>query len=137
MRRRGLISGCVLVCLIVTVSLTASSLRSTLRARREVATRHQLLQTDWLLHAGIQLARDQLAKQDDYQGETWQPQNVIAGDYEARVVIKVTEGENEAAIAEVVATLANSPRRGDRLHAFVTRRSHQWPIQRSINSSSE
>lgn len=137
MKRRGLITGCVLVCLIVTVSLTASSLRSTLRARREVATRHQLLQTDWLLNAGIQLAREKLAKQDDYQGETWQPQDVIVGYYQANVVIKVTEDENEAAIVEVVATLANSPRRGDRQHAFVTQRSHQWSIPRSTNSSSK
>lgn len=135
MRRHGLITGCVLVCLIVTVSLTASALRSTLRERREVMVRHQVLQTDWLLNAGIQLAAKQLADQPSYHGETWLPKETTGAYFDARVVIRVTQVEDQtkATSVEIIATLANSPSRGNRSNAFVTQCSHRLFIKRPTN----
>jgi len=134
MKRKGLITVCVLVCLIVTVSLSLSMLRSTLRARRDVAIRLQVQQTDWLLDAGIQLATVRLAESEEYAGETWQVGDAILGYYAGRVVITVLrDGDNIN--VEAVALLSNSnlPKKntpsGERERGMVTRRSHQWQIK--------
>ena len=134
MKRHGLITVCVLVCLIVTVSLSLSMLRSTLRARRDVAIRLQVQQTDWMLDAGIQLANARLAASEQYAGETWQVGDAILGYHAGRVVIAVLrDGDNIN--VEAVALLSNSnlPKKntpsGERERGMVTRRSHQWQIK--------
>ena len=134
MKRHGLITVCVLVCLIVTVSLSLSMLHSTLRARREVAIRLQVQQTDWLLDAGIQLANARLAESKEYEGETWQVSDAILGFYGGRAVIAVSRDDDNTTV-EVVALLSNSslPKKnsssGERERGMITQRSHRWQIK--------
>jgi len=134
MKRHGLITVCVLVCLIVTVSLSLSMLRSTLRARRDVAIRLQVQQTDWMLDAGIQLANARLAASEQYAGETWQVGDAILGYHAGRTVITVAR-DSENTTVKVVALLSNSSlpkqntRNGERERGMVTQRSHQWQIK--------
>ena len=134
MKRHGLITVCVLICLIVTVSLALSMLRSTLRARRDVAIRLQVQQTDWLLDAGIQLANARLAESEAYAGETWRIGDAIVGYHAGRAVITVTrDGDNTT--VEVVALLSNSslPKKvissGERERGMVTQRSYRWKFK--------
>jgi hypothetical protein len=142
MKRRGLVTACVLVCLIITVSLVATLLQSTLRARRDVAVRLQVLQTDWLLDAGIQLANRQLAKSVDYEGETWQIDDTLPGYFAGHAIITV-QREDDNAIVEVVARLCNSSNSKtivsnlDRAGGLVTQRSHQWQIKNFFPQENE
>jgi type II secretory pathway component PulK len=70
--RRGSALVCVLVCLSIAMSLVTSRVQSALQERRTMRTQHQLRQTEFLLAAGVLRASRQLAKSEDYAGETWQ-----------------------------------------------------------------
>jgi len=69
--RRASVLVCVLVCLAIATALVTSAVRTALDGRRAMRTQHQLRQTELLLDAGIQRAKQQLQSDIDYTGETW------------------------------------------------------------------
>ena len=55
-QRRGFLAVCVLACLAIAATTMAITVRCTLQARRNTRLEHQMLQTEWLLDAGVHRA---------------------------------------------------------------------------------
>jgi type II secretory pathway component PulK len=86
-RRRGAVLVMVLVCTLVAIGLVASGLQLTLRTQRRQTVLRQRYQTRLLLEAGIGLAQNRLAADEDYSGETWNAGEAFAQYRSARVTI--------------------------------------------------
>ena len=130
--RQGLVTVCVLVCLLVATSLAMLVMQSAIRERREIRLRHQMLQTEFLLDAGVQLARQRIEGSADYQGETWTPSPTTTHFPNANVVIQL--GDDNQTI-EVIASLGVMPDDTTRVAANVTRRSHKFSIATTTKES--
>lgn len=95
--RRATVLICVLACLAIVAALAALTLRSTLQAQAEAKTAHRLVQTEWLLDAGISHARRSVqASTGDYAGELIRlGPDELAG-HSGRLTIEVqSSAENE------------------------------------------
>lgn len=121
--RRGVLTICVLVCLTIAATIMVAIAGSALRARRNVQIEHQLVQTDWLLDAGIMHARDRLSQQPDYEGEILKPTGAIEDFGVAEIAIEVTTDASRQRVIDVTATLVESAER-----ARTTRRSQRISI---------
>ncbi|EMI21893.1 hypothetical protein RMSM_01177 [Rhodopirellula maiorica SM1] len=86
---------------------------SAVRAQRETRCRHQAIQTEWLLDAGIKRAISQMTADEKYEGEHWIPAFETTQFAKAAVEITVeptTRSDSSANVVSVnvVATLARS-----------------------------
>lgn len=100
--RPALITVCVLVCLMVASSLAISSLRSTILHRREIQSREQRLQAEWLLDAGIRLTILRVHATNEYVGEVWRPEGLPTTCSPAVVVIQSMDDDTSWRIAACV-----------------------------------
>lgn len=130
--RQGLVTICVLVCLLVATSLAMLVMRTAIRERREIGLRHQMLQTEFLLDAGVQVARQRIEASTEYQGETWTPNLATPHISNASVVIQLSDDDQTI---EVIATIGIMPDDETRVAANVTRRSHKFSIASTTNES--
>lgn len=122
-KQRGTMMVCTLVCLLVAVALITTSLQHSLRGRREVRVQNQMLQTEFLLDAGITRAIKQLKANADYTGETWRPAAIDQSD-NPLVEIVVADGR-----VNVNASLGEPVHEGQQLIASQTKRSYSFPLQ--------
>ncbi len=107
--RAGTILICVLACLAITTAMVTATLRSTLRDYREVRKERILRQTELVLEAGILRAREQLAANPEYEGETWQlSDSIVPGEIPATVEIAVDRAGDSPRVG-VTARLGVSP----------------------------
>ncbi len=136
MNRRALVTVCALVCLLVATSLVVTAAQSTLRTKRELFIRQQLRQTDLLLDAAIELARQRIQLSPGYTGETWRPGESLSHYFDPQVKITVTRNE-DATTVELTASVADIPPISDLAIGFVTRRSHQLIIKNTPSTNSE
>ena len=129
-RRQGTVLICVMACMLIASALVASSLQVSLLARRETRRELQMIQTEWLLDAAVQRARDQLRESPDYVGETWRPrvEELCFDVVEATISVSAPDSESMRRI-EVVARLGviNQP-------ASQTQKSHQF-TSRTLNTT--
>ncbi len=93
--RCGTVLICTLVCLLVASSLVLVNVATAVRAQREIRQRHQVLQTDWLLEAGIRRAVKSIEASAGYAGETWIPEPESLEFAEAQVTIRVERLERD------------------------------------------
>ena len=129
--RGGILTVATLVCLTIAAALMAITVHGALRARRHAMLEHQLVQTEWLLDAGVRRARAGLQNQSDYQGETWTPAGGLDRFGTATVEIVISTAASESPVATVTATIVESPAR-----ARTTRRSHQFSFQPNSTDTS-
>ena len=129
--RQGLVTICVLVCLLVATSLAMLVMQSAIRERREMRLRLQMLQTEFLLDAGVQLARSRMSVAD-YQGETWIPDPNTTRFHNANITIELTD---DGKSIKVVASLGATPQDASRIAALATRRSHIFSIATNTQDS--
>jgi type II secretory pathway component PulK len=129
---RGLVTICVLTCLLVATSLAMLVMQAAIRERREISLRHQMLQTEFLLDAGVQLARSRIMASTDYQGETWIPNAASTGFPNATVVIQLNDDHQTF---EVIASLGVAPDNDAHIAAHQTRRSYKLSIVPTTNVS--
>ncbi len=94
-QRPGIVLICMLVCLIVASSLVVATVANAMRGQRETRRRHQAMQTQWLLLAGIDRAVNQIKADPNYQGESWIPKAELPGFAEVKVQITLTPIESE------------------------------------------
>lgn len=126
--RSGLVTICVLACLLVATSLAWLAMQSALRERREITLRHQMLQTEFLLDAGVRRAVRQSRSSADDEGETWQPELKATSFPNPLVQIRRISDEQ----IEVVAMLGLQPSDPARTSASLTRRSRVLSLPNSI-----
>ncbi len=122
--RSGLVTVCVLVCLLVATSLAMVAMRSALRERREIMVRHQMLQTEFLLDAGVRRGITSADEFNDRSGtdgefETWQPRLDSLAFLMPTAQTRRIDDEH----VEVIATIGIQPSDPARASASVTRRS--------------
>ncbi len=87
----GSILVCVLVCLVIVTGIATSMLKSALQARHTIRQERLLIQTQFLLDAGIQRAVAKFHEDSAYEGETWRlAGDAIPGHESAQVEIKVS-----------------------------------------------
>src|SRR5690606_28004225 len=109
-RRSATVLVCVLACLVVVTGITAAMIKSALTARKTVRQERARAQVTFLLEAGIGRAVAQLARDADYQGESWQlPADVLDGSDAARVDITVSETNESRSVAVIAQYPADSP----------------------------
>ncbi|WP_372717526.1 hypothetical protein [Novipirellula sp.] len=135
-RRRGIVLICTLVCLIVVSTLVMTSVASAVRGQRETLRRHQSMQTEWLLDAGINRAIAQIAADDQYEGENWIPAFENSRFAKANVEISVTaaSGDDDSlnlVLVDVVATLARSVDSPAMEIATRTQKSYTFQVSKS------
>ena len=122
-RRSGVLTVCVLVCLMVAATVMAITVHCAIRARRHTQLEHQMIQTEWLLDAGVRRANTKIADQAGYEGETWNPAGALDRFGTATVQIQINRDSTDTSRVEVSATIvASSP--GGR----TTRKSHQFDL---------
>lgn len=93
--RRGAALVVALVTLAIVGGVAASMLRTAVLAREEIQMAQRHRQTQWLLHSGMQRAEARM-QEDEYRGETWQPELIdTAAGKSATVVIRVEEVPDE------------------------------------------
>ena len=62
---------CAMTAAVVLLSISSVAIRTSLRARQERKTEKDLIQTEFLLDAGMLRAQQQLADNGSYTGEKW------------------------------------------------------------------
>jgi len=134
--RRGVVLICTLVCLIVVSTLVMTSVASAVRAQRETVRRHQTMQTEWLLDAGINRAITRIAADDSYEGENWIPAFENSRYAKANVEISVAPaaGGDDASnlvSVDVIATLARSVDSAAMEIATRTQKSYTFQVSKS------
>lgn len=87
-RSRGAILICVLACCLTALSLGVTAVHQALRAARASKQTHQLRQSEWLLHAGLVRAQQQM-HDPSYTGETWEIPADVTGSRAAVVTIDI------------------------------------------------
>ncbi len=130
--RSGLVTVCILVCLMIATSLAIVAMQSALRERRQIGLRHQVLQTEFLLDAGIRRALRKLKESAAYQGETWQPRTDSSTYPNPTVQIRRIGDER----VDVIASLGVPPKDLNRISASVTQRSYSLFLQTLTNTNS-
>ena len=94
--RRGAMLVVALACLAIVMAIIGVMLQGALRARRQLHVERDMRQVELLLEAGLDRAASQLARGDDYAGETWQiPASDLLGHGDGEVVI-VAERSGDA-----------------------------------------
>lgn len=117
-RRSGVILICVLTCTLISLSLAAAAMHLSLHALRVSKQTLRLRQTQWLLDAGVQRARQSVLQQD-YSGESWSlAAEQLAGE-PALVTIEIetredttaasVSGDKPLGLATVTARYGDSP----------------------------
>ncbi|CAN5872511.1 hypothetical protein BH23PLA1_BH23PLA1_14560 [soil metagenome] len=111
--RRGAASIVALAGLVLLAMIAAAMLRAGVARRDNAAVEESILQTDWLVEAGLERAFAQLTADPDYEGETWEIPAEALGDRGALVRIKVeTKADRKPLTVHVEADYpADSPRR--------------------------
>jgi hypothetical protein len=130
--RKGGMMVCVLVCLFVSIAIVAGSVHHAVRMHREVRLQQQMLQTQFLLDAGILRAVERLNQTPDYQGETWHPETAITRYPNPLVEIRV-----DADRVDVTASLGIAVEAGQQLIASRTKRSHTFTVNEPNTSKVE
>ncbi|MEM8665905.1 MAG: hypothetical protein AAGG48_00210 [Planctomycetota bacterium] len=130
-RNGGVLAVCTLVCLMVTATVMAITIQSALRYRRQTRLEQQMVQTDFLLDAGIQRALQKLETQADYEGESWTPAGELTRFGEATVQIAVKREPNTMINAKVTATIIESSARQQK-----TSRSYEFTVQQNASDIS-
>jgi hypothetical protein len=125
--REGIFTVCVLVCLTIAAAVMIFTVRTALRARRDIRLEHQLIQTEWLLDAGVRRAQAAISRQPEYQGETWTPSGSLQRFGDATVQITVLSDLDPTKVL-VSASIVDSS-----LRAQTTRRSHHFTVR--LNST--
>lgn len=123
-KRSGVLAVFVLACLVVAAALMAITVEVAIRARRQTRLEHQMVQTEWLLDAGIRRATVKLRNQPEFKGETWVPSGALERFGSASVEIAVTNDDTSSKQVEVIATIAGSSRTGK-----STQRSHRFNLE--------
>ncbi|MCP4890726.1 MAG: hypothetical protein GY904_29525 [Planctomycetaceae bacterium] len=129
--RPGVLAVCTLACLTVAAAIMATTVHGTLRARRHAKLEHQMIQTEWLLDAGIHRAMNNMMNQPNYQGETWIPAGALDTFGAATVQIIVSPETSKPVTVKVKATIVEPSAR-----ARTTRRSHEFEFQPKSTASS-
>lgn len=86
--RQGVVLVCVLACMLIAITLAASTVHMALKGARASKLNLRSRQTQWLLQAGMQRARQGL-QNPDYTGEVWIVPATHLADLEGRVTISV------------------------------------------------
>ncbi|MDG2220023.1 MAG: hypothetical protein P8L85_01495 [Rubripirellula sp.] len=129
--RAGVLTVCTLACLTVAAGMMAITVHATLRARRHARLEHQMIQTEWLLDAGVRRAMISMMNQSNYQGETWSPAGALDQFGTATVQVTVSPETSNSATVKVTATLVEPSAR-----ARTTRRSHEFEFQPKSTATS-
>lgn len=90
--RAGAVLICVLACALIAMSLAASSIHLALQGARASKQNLRLRQTQWLLQAGVQRAR-QASQRQDYEGEQWIVPEEFLPESQGRIVIDVAASQ--------------------------------------------
>lgn len=120
--RRGSVLIVVLVCLGFAATLMMGALRMGLQQRRQMRNERDLLQTEWLLDAGVRLAVQTLSADEDYDGQTLTFAQGLQPEHKGVVEIRVDDqpDSNDSRLVRVFATLE---RAGGQ---FAIKRSHKF-----------
>jgi type II secretory pathway component PulK len=94
-QRRGAVLVAALVALLIVMSLLGTMLLAAVQARRQLHAERNMRQCDLLLHAGLDRAAAQLARNPAYTGETWRPSDSVLAGGNARVVIEVKNAASD------------------------------------------
>jgi hypothetical protein len=91
MTRRGAAALiCAMTAAIVFLGMAGVAVRTSLKARQERKTEKDLNQIEFLLESGLLRAKEKLAENPDYQGETWLDEESPYGLGHWQIVISVT-----------------------------------------------
>lgn len=134
LNRSGVLAVCTLACLTIAAATMTITVHATLRARRHAKLEHQLIQTEWLLDAGVRRAMASMKGQSNYQGETWIPTGALDRFGTATVEVTVSTDSSVSATVKVTATIIEPSAR-----ASTTRRSHlfKFPTSSTVTSTAE
>lgn len=118
--RRGAVALIALIALLLASAVGTALLKTSLADHRVVQSQQDRLQADWLAESGLSRAAARLAREQDYQGETW---TIAAGDLgehaSGTVVISVEAGTAGSSIRRV--TAAAVYRRGETAQSRSTK----------------
>ena len=137
--RKGSVLIVVLVCLGFAATLMMGALRMGLQQRRQSRNERDLLQTEWLLDAGVRLAVQKLTADKDFDGQTATFDQGLQPEHEGVIKIQVYDqpDEKDSRLVSVVATLERAEGQ------FAIKRSHQFEFPssksaiRTLNNSTE
>lgn len=125
--RSGALMICVLACLLVSSAIVLASTRTALSTRQQTRLHHQLLQTEWLLEAGVMRAARQVALSDHYDGEIWRPAHALDRFEHPLVEIKVQRDGDKRRLT-VSASLGKADSDSAGPNVSQTRRSHSFEV---------
>jgi hypothetical protein len=112
----------VLAALLVVTGIVASMVKSALQARQAVQQQRLVVQTEFLLEAGIQRAVAKLAANPEYAGETWRLDAEILSGFDAAIVkinVSPPDGETASSVETIAQFPADSPRSVRRSFTFT------------------
>ena len=124
--RRGALLIMVLVCMVIVMAIVGGMLQASLRNRRQIHAERDRRQTELLLQAGIERARQRTIADPKYQGEKWSlPAEEVVGRGAAEVTIEIVPATDEQqsqlrVTAEYPIGSPFSIRRGRTLNIFKT-----------------
>ncbi|WP_442505186.1 hypothetical protein SH528x_003963 [Novipirellula sp. SH528] len=140
-QRHGVVLICMLVCLIVASSLVVATVANAMRGQRETRRRHQAMQTQWLLIAGIDRAVNQIQADPNYQGENWIPKAELPdfAEVKVQITLKPIEPEDiesednpsDAVAVDVVAMLSQSDASPAMKIATRTQKSYSFKVSKT------
>ena len=129
--RNGAVLIVVLVCLGFAATVMVGALRSSLQQRRQIRNERDVIQTDWLLDAGVRLAVQKLKTDVDYPGQELVFKQGLRSEQVGSVKIKVSRGQaaTDYRLVQVLAKLERPE------NSFGITRSHSFnlPLNESPN----